>query len=94
MIRKNEPCFAGFRLQVYPTRQSNSAFPQMPLWVRAASQSVTVFRSEKPCVYLLPILEVDLDDVRRLLERGLQEKNLSREFVRVFPFECMSLSRV
>jgi hypothetical protein len=56
-------------------------------WVRAASQSVIVFRSEKPCVFLLPILEVDLEDVRRLLEHGLQEKGLSREFVRVFPFE-------
>ncbi len=56
-------------------------------WVRAASQSVTAFSPDKPCVFLLPVLEVSLDEACRLLERGLQASGLSAEFVKVFPFE-------
>jgi hypothetical protein len=56
-------------------------------WVRATSQSVTVFRHDKPCVFLLPVLEVDLGEARRALEQGLQARGLSTEFVSVFPFE-------
>ena len=56
-------------------------------WVRATPQSVTVFEPDKPCVFLLPVLELDLNEVRRLLERGLQETGLSTEFLKTFPFE-------
>jgi hypothetical protein len=61
-------------------------------WLRATSQSTTVFSSNKPCVFLLPILEVDLRDVRRSLEHGLQENGLSGNFVRLFPFECVVIT--
>jgi len=56
-------------------------------WVRVTSQSVTAFRDDKPCVFLLPVLEVDLGEVHRVLEQGLQAKGLSEEFSSVFPFE-------
>ncbi|GEM_PF-2814369 len=56
-------------------------------WVRVAPQSVTTFSPEKSCVFLLPVLEVQLEDVSRRLERGLQASGLSSEFLKVFPFE-------
>jgi len=56
-------------------------------WLRAASESVTAFSSDKPCVFLLPVLEVELDEARRLLARGLEASGLSAEFLKVFPFE-------
>ena len=56
-------------------------------WVRATSQSVTVFSHDKPCVFLLPLLEVDLGEARRAVEQGLQARGLSAEFGIVFPFE-------
>lgn len=56
-------------------------------WVRATPQSVTAFRSDKPCVFLLPVLEVGLEETHRQLERGLHASGLSTEFLKVFPFE-------
>jgi hypothetical protein len=56
-------------------------------WVRGTQQSATIFQPGKPCVFLLPVLEVGLDELRRLLEQGLQASGLSIEFLQVFPFE-------
>ena len=56
-------------------------------WVRGTQQSATVFQAGKPCVFLLPVLEVGLDELRRLLEQGLQARGLSIEFLQAFPFE-------
>ena len=58
-------------------------------WVRATPQSVTVFRSDNPCVFLLPVLEINPDELRQLLGHGLQARGLSTEFIRVFPFEVV-----
>jgi hypothetical protein len=56
-------------------------------WVRATPQSIAVFSSDTPCVFLLPVLEVALDEARRLLECGLQVNGLSTDFLKAFPFE-------
>lgn len=56
-------------------------------WVRSTPQSIVVFSSETTCVFLLPILEVALDEARRRLEFGLQENGLSALFLNAFPFE-------
>jgi hypothetical protein len=48
---------------------------------------VIVFLPDKPCVFLLPVLEVGLEEVRCRLEQGLQASGLSAEFLKVFPFE-------
>jgi hypothetical protein len=42
---------------------------------------------ETPCVFLLPVMEVNLAEVRQLLISGLKSIGLSPEFVKLFPFE-------
>lgn len=56
-------------------------------WLRATSQSVTAFSPDKSPVFLLPVLELEFSEVRRLIEHGLQAGGLSAEFVNIFPFE-------
>jgi hypothetical protein len=56
-------------------------------WLRATSQSATVFSPDKSPVFLLPVLEIEFSEVRHLIEHGLQARGLSTEFVRMFPFE-------
>ncbi|MEI7731572.1 MAG: hypothetical protein WCO56_18505 [Verrucomicrobiota bacterium] len=56
-------------------------------WLRATSHSVTRFSEGKPCVFLLPVLEVEIHELVRLFEYNLQKKGLSTEFVKTFPFE-------
>jgi hypothetical protein len=56
-------------------------------WLRATSQSVTAFSPDKSPVFLLPVLEIEFNEVRRLIERGLEAKGLFAEFVKAFPFE-------
>lgn len=58
-------------------------------WVVAAPQSVWAFTPDKSCVFLLPLLEVEPDEARRLLKRGLEANGLSAEFLKVFPFEAV-----
>lgn len=56
-------------------------------WVRVNTQSVTVFNTGKPCVFLLPVLEIEILEVRNQLRRGLEARHLSTEFIKAFPFE-------
>jgi hypothetical protein len=56
-------------------------------WLRIGPHSVTRFSNGKPCVFLLPILELPFDEAFRLLERGLHAHQLSSEFLKLFPFE-------
>lgn len=55
-------------------------------WVRKGSESVIVFESQTDYVFLLPVLEVNLDDLRQILGRGFQGRGLAPEFVQSFPF--------
>jgi hypothetical protein len=56
-------------------------------WVVVAPRSVCAFSPDKPCIFLLPVLEVDLEEARRHLEQGLLANGLSTEFLKIFPFE-------
>jgi hypothetical protein len=56
-------------------------------WVRITEAAVTEYKPGKPCVFLLPVLEIDLGDAHRALEQGVQARGLSTEFITVFPFE-------
>jgi hypothetical protein len=62
------------------------------LWVRTTPRSVTIFEPQTPCVSLLPVLEVKLNDLRRLLGEALQRVGLSRAFVGTFPFEDVAIT--
>ena len=75
---------------------TNLAAPRIQLglssdarWVRATSASVTEFTEDKTCVFLLPVLEIALDEAKRLLAQGLQARGLSAEFLAAFPFESV-----
>ena len=56
-------------------------------WVVPAPQSVTELRPDTPCVFLLPVLEVTLDEARRSLAQGLRAIGLTTEYLAVFPFD-------
>lgn len=57
------------------------------MWVRVGSGSVTEFIPDKPCVFLLPILEIPFEEAHRLLMESLQAIGLSKDFLLTFPFE-------
>jgi hypothetical protein len=56
-------------------------------WVVPGPHTATEFRPGVRCVFLLPVLEVPLDEVRRVLAKGLQQKGLPEDLLAAFPFE-------
>lgn len=57
------------------------------LWVVPGPSSATEFRPGSPCVFLLPLLEVSFDEVRRTLVERLTMLQLSTDFVSLLPVE-------
>lgn len=56
-------------------------------WVALGPASVTEFKPATSCVFLLPILEISIEEARRVLEEALQAKGLPKDFLKVFPFD-------
>jgi hypothetical protein len=56
-------------------------------WVVIGPGSITEFKPDVQPVFLLPILELPLEKVRRLIEEALQANSLPRELINIFPFE-------
>jgi hypothetical protein len=64
-------------------------------WVVIGPGSVTEFSPGTPCVFLLPVLEVPLEEARQLMKKALSEKGLPKDLIDTFPFEgvvCTGLS--
>lgn len=93
--RKNDPDYEDqlrADLQWLPVVNFPSARIELGLasdgrWVVAAPHSVCAFSPDKPCVFLLPVLELDSGEARRALEQALLARRLSAEFVDLFPLE-------
>lgn len=56
-------------------------------WVRATQDSVAEFEPGANCVFLLPVMEVQLDEVLRRLREGLRAKALPEELLELFPLQ-------
>ena len=75
-----------------PTARLQLGLSEFGRWVRASKTSVSEFEAGSSCVFLLPVLEMKADDIRRVLGEGLRGLGLPEGDAESFPFEDVVLT--